>query len=298
MAVESESRALNCVTVKFITPTQKKLIEPLKIFKPVGEHYQVNTPRLESYILSEVHGELSGTMGLLEKTVELIYKRLGKLYVREGVAERDVLSEEFKLSHRADQVQSVYLPRLEGGEDYYYVLEDELGEKHFGKRVVDPAHFLPEDPTKDVYLLRLTLGQVDELKKQWQNQRSSENYLLSQERFDDEVVIEKTPEPEIMPQEKMEKKVIMAAKPLQEAVNSEPKSERIVAKPSETSFIKNEEADDMDLYEPQIQLVEAFKEIITVLVKLDSRGELTRSQKMQLMKKASAMLEAVDRLNL
>ena len=54
----------------------------------------------------------------------------------------------------------------------------------------------------------------------------------------------------------------------------------------------------MDLYEPQIQLVEAFKEIITVLVKLDSRGELIRSQKMQLMKKASAMLEAVGRLNL
>lgn len=153
--MDNKINALNYVAVDVITHDRKKLMDTLKIFKQVGELYHVNIPTIDGYILTGYHGDLDGVMGEKVKKVELIYKQLGKLLIRAGLKATKVVTKSFKTSQYADQVQAIRLPEIQVDESYYYFEEGSPL-----KKVNDINNFLPEDPTKDVQLLRLTSAQL------------------------------------------------------------------------------------------------------------------------------------------
>lgn len=260
---ENDKQLLNYVVVNFITSNQEKIIDPLKIFKSVGEVYRVNKPKLDGYILIGYRGNLNGVMKESVEQVELIYAPLGKLVIQEGNDKNNTESVPFQVSSSADQVQAIKLPSLQGNEDYYYI-ESENGEWKIGKRVVDPDNFLPNDPTSDVYLAKLTLEQLNnEQKKRWH-----------------------TPTKENMGGT--------------EIVNANEDSETATIKEiSEVSEATKETKGEnvMQLLEPILLLSNAFKQVVHALVELEKKGQLTQSQKTQLIKKAKLLLVSIEKLS-
>lgn len=252
-----EKAALNYVIVKFLTPDRKQIIDPLKIFKTVGEMYKVNTPALSGYILSEYHGKLEGIMNENVMQVELIYKRLGKLVIQSGVDEENSVTQYFKISKQANQIQPVTLPNIQGSEDYYY-LEYDGNQKQIGKRILDPNNFLPEDPTKNTHLLKLTLEQHEKLERIWRNQEPNTSII--------------------------------------ETTNSA-ESLKIRQKTNEAKLVESEEVKNMELDEPITLLLEAFRKIIVVLIEFDNTEGLSRERRNQLIKRARTLLETANYLN-
>lgn len=269
--LDNETQSLNYVVVSFVTPDRKKITDSLKIFKTVGEPYRVNTPSLDGYILDGYRGNLEGVMGEKVEQVELVYERLGKLIIQSGLDETDLETKQFKISRHANRVQVIELPKIQGSEDYYY-LEENAGEKRIGKRVVDPDNFLPDDPTQDVHLLKLTLDQIDELTKLWSK--------------DEEVVVSEETTTAIEKVEKPEENTAYSA--IVEESESPEEVEQVQVIGGDT---------DMNLTEPTVLLLNAFKQVMTALVEYEKQGDLTRSQRTRLIKQAKSLLTAVERLN-
>lgn len=269
--LDNETQSLNYVVVNFITPDRKKITDSLKIFKTVGESYRVNTPSLDGYILDGYRGNLEGVMGEKVEQVELVYERLGKLTIQSGLDETNIGTKQFKISRHANRVQVIELPKIQGSEDYYY-LEENDGEKRIGKRVVDPDNFLPDDPTQDVHLLKLTLDQIDELTKLWSKDKKA-------------AVSEKTTT-EIEEVENPKEDVAYSAIVEESEIPEEVEQVQVIGGDT-----------DMSLTEPTVLLLNAFKQVMTALVEYEKQGNLTRSQRTRLIKHAKSLLTAVERLN-
>lgn len=272
MMLENETSALNYVVINFITADRKKIIDPLKIFKPIGEFYQVNKPRLDGYILTSYRGKLEGVMKEESEQVELIYEPLGKLIIQSGIDEENTEVRSFQISERANQVKMISLPKIQGSEDYYYV-EGHGDERQIGKRVINPDNFLPDDPTSDVYLVKLTLEQLDELEKRWHAQAQP---------------VEAKPEI-VSVKEKTAKEEAKVA-----SVQEMPKEEKVKV----AEFIqKPKEEMNMQLLEPTLLLCDAFKQVTHALVEFDKKNQLSQLQRKQLIKKANALLVAIEKLS-
>lgn len=269
--LDNETQSLNYVVVNFITPDRKKITDSLKIFKTVGEPYRVNTPSLDGYILDGYRGNLEGVMGEKVEQVELVYERLGKLIIQSGLDETDLETKQFKISRHANRVQVIELPKIQGSEDYYY-LEENAGERRIGKRVVDPDNFLPDDPTQDVHLLKLTLDQIDELTKLWSK--------------DEEVDVSEKTTTEIEEVENPKEDIAYSAIVEESEIPEEVEQVQVIGGDT-----------DMSLTEPTVLLLNAFKQVMTALVEYEKQGNLTRSQRTRLIKHAKSLLTAVERLN-
>lgn len=272
MMLENETSALNYVVINFITADRKKIIDPLKIFKPIGDFYQVNKPRLDGYILTSYRGKLEGVMKEESEQVELIYEPLGKLIIQSGIDEENTEVRSFQISERANQVKMISLPKIQGSEDYYYV-EGHGDERQIGKRVINPDNFLPDDPTSDVYLVKLTLEQLDALEKRWHAQ---------------EQPVEAKPEI-VSIKEKTAKEEAKVA-----SVQEMPREEKV--KVAEFTQKPKEEM-NMQLLEPTLLLCDAFKQVTHALVEFDKKNQLSQLQRKQLIKKASALLVAIEKLS-
>lgn len=153
------------IVVEFITPLGQPILASQTILKLIGEHYQVKIPPVIGYVLVGYQGDLSGVADT-KKIVRLIYKELGELIIRKGLAGNYTLVEPFQNSADALKVKKIKLPKLEGKEAYYYV-EEKAGKQLLGASVADPNNFIPSDPTKKVYLFCLTPAQYKKLSGDW-----------------------------------------------------------------------------------------------------------------------------------
>ncbi|WGN88763.1 MucBP domain-containing protein [Ligilactobacillus faecis] len=153
------------IVVEFITPLGQQILEPQTLLKPIGERYQVKIPTVIGYVLVGHQGDLSGVADT-KKIVRLIYKELGELVIRKGLAGNYTLVEPFQNSSDALKIKKIKLPKLEEKEAYYFV-EEKAGKQVLGARVADTNNFIPSDPTKKVYLFCLTPAQYKKLNGDW-----------------------------------------------------------------------------------------------------------------------------------
>ncbi|MEY8662851.1 MucBP domain-containing protein [Ligilactobacillus faecis] len=167
------------IVVEFITPLGQQILEPQMLLKSIGERYQVKIPTVIGYVLVGHQGDLSGVADT-KKIVRLIYKELGELVIRKGLAGNYTLVEPFQNSSDALKIKKIKLPKLEEKEAYYFV-EEKAGKQVLGARVADTNNFIPSDPTKKVYLFCLTPAQYKKLNGDWG---------VPEIQLDEEVIIE------------------------------------------------------------------------------------------------------------
>lgn len=171
----------NFAQVHFETRSGEAIMEPMKIFREIGEDYQIATPVLNGYVLVKSPSETTRQMTKKPVEIHLVYAKIGSLSVYHGLS--DVTGERITLSNgkKPDQVKPVQLEDI--AEHRYYPMTDD----GIGEQLESPEHYQPTDPTVNISLVSLTSSEkrrVEEMEAEFtaEDEVTSDQHAASIER--------------------------------------------------------------------------------------------------------------------
>lgn len=155
--MNAQQHQQNYAEVYFETTAGETLMESLKIFRLIGETYQVATPVLGGYLLVKRPEQLTLVMTVEMTTIKLIYEPIGQLRLYHGLT--DVIGEDVPLENgeRADQVKPVSLPPVSASR-YYVMTASGISET-----IQNPLQYQPQQPTQRISIVCLTTAEKQQL---------------------------------------------------------------------------------------------------------------------------------------
>lgn len=270
-----EARQQNAVTVIYRTRDGQQLIPPMKIFKAVGEAYEVATPVLSGYVLID-RPSITGTMSMDAQSIDLVYAPLGKIQILEGPTQELVKTIQLTNSQQASDSAPVELPPRRDA-SYFTWLTDHLGDK-----IQEITAYHAEDPTAVTELISLTDKEEEAMKMQ--------NAAQVQTIFSPKP-IEQQPEPKLSviatDESNQEVTSIVASQPRTSGQVETTRVARSAASHEVSDNLGSEVSE-----QPLTILVHAFAQVAQGLAQVnqtDQRNELART--------AQDLLQAIRKLN-
>lgn len=177
-AMSAQQHQQNYAEVYFETVAGRPLMEPLKIFRLIGETYQVATPILGGYLLVKRPEQLTLVMTTEMATLKLIYEPIGQLRLYHGLT--DVIGENIPLENgeQPDQVKPVQLPAVTDSR-YYVMTADGISET-----IQDAAAYQPKQPTHRISIVCLSTAEKKQLDAVEEELMASPAETVSPQLFD------------------------------------------------------------------------------------------------------------------
>lgn len=154
--MDNPSKQQNYAEIHYETPTGTELMEPIKIFRIIGELYRVATPILGGYVLVQRPKQLKFVMDEKSKVITLAYAPISTLRVFDGLD--DIIGHEVKLinsDQSADKVKPVQLAPVSGS--HYFLING----SNVGPQIQNPDSYVPEHPAEPTEIMSMSQDDLE-----------------------------------------------------------------------------------------------------------------------------------------